>query len=137
MELKQLDEFVYVSGQINKEHVARLAEMGFGHIVCNRPDGEAEDQPGYEQIASEADKYGMSCLYVPIVNSDITATHIRTMSHALKTSKLTLIYCRSGNRSTIMWALCSVAAGEPVDDVIKRARNAGFDVSQALAPFGA
>ena len=39
-----------------------------------------------------------------------------------------LLYCRSGNRSTVLWALAQ-AGKEPVADLIGTAAKAGYDIS--------
>ena len=39
-----------------------------------------------------------------------------------------LCYCRSGTRSTTLWAL-SQAQNMPADEIISAAANAGYDVS--------
>jgi sulfide:quinone oxidoreductase len=43
-----------------------------------------------------------------------------------------LCYCRSGTRSTTLWAL-SQAGRLPADEIISAAANAGYDVSHLAA----
>lgn len=40
--------------------------MGFKSIVCNRPDGEGEDQPLFETIETVAARAGLRSAYLPI-----------------------------------------------------------------------
>ena len=40
-----------------------------------------------------------------------------------------LAYCRSGTRSTLLWALASAKLGENPDTIARTAMQAGYDVS--------
>jgi uncharacterized protein (TIGR01244 family) len=40
-----------------------------------------------------------------------------------------LAYCRSGTRSTLLWALAAAKQGEAPDTIARMAAQAGYDVS--------
>jgi uncharacterized protein (TIGR01244 family) len=42
-----------------------------------------------------------------------------------------LCYCRSGSRSSLLWAAARVANGMDVDAVLAQAQAAGIDLTQA------
>jgi uncharacterized protein (TIGR01244 family) len=44
-----------------------------------------------------------------------------------------LAYCRSGTRSTLLWALAQAARGEDPDRVAADAAGAGYDVAPVRA----
>jgi sulfide:quinone oxidoreductase len=48
-----------------------------------------------------------------------------------ETDGLVLAYCRSGNRSAMLWAAASVAMGEPLAEVLGKAAAAGYDLHPA------
>ena len=50
MEIRQVNSRFSVSGQINVDEVATLAAQGVRSLICNRPDGEAPDQPNVAEI---------------------------------------------------------------------------------------
>ena len=50
MEIKRIDRDISVSPQIAVADVAEIAKAGFRAIICNRPDGEGNDQPLYKEI---------------------------------------------------------------------------------------
>lgn len=133
MEIKQLTETLYVSGQIRPEQLSQLGEHGFSQLICLRPDNEQADQPDFEQIAQAAQNQQISCVYIPVSMNNITQQQVSAMSQALASDNMTLAYCGSGMRACLLWALCAVAAGQPVEEVIDTARQAGFDLTQALA----
>ena len=47
MEIKTITDELSVTAQVRPEDLEMLAEKGFRTLICNRPDGEAPDQPGY------------------------------------------------------------------------------------------
>jgi uncharacterized protein (TIGR01244 family) len=40
-----------------------------------------------------------------------------------------LAFCRSGTRSTFLWALARASQGEDGEELIRKAANAGYDLS--------
>ncbi len=48
MDIKKITDNYSVAGQIGPEDVPLIAATGFKSVICNRPDGEALDQPDYE-----------------------------------------------------------------------------------------
>ncbi len=112
MDLRKLNEEVAVAGQITADDVADLAKAGYRSIVCNRPDGEAADQPGVETIKAAATQAGLEFAYVPIFpQTGITQEAVAQFSDALATlPKPMLAYCRSGARSTNLFNASSTTA---------------------------
>jgi len=55
MDIRRLDKKFTVSGQISAAEVAQLARLGVTSLICNRPDGESGDQPGFQEIAQAAE----------------------------------------------------------------------------------
>lgn len=104
MNFSALDDKVHVYGQIAPAQVGDIAALGFKAIICNRPDGEADDQPDYDDIEAEATRYGLAFKYIPYMNGALTP---KLLAHVQATIDATdgpvLMYCRSGRRSTILW----------------------------------
>ncbi len=95
-----------VAPQILPEDVARIAALGFKAILCNRPDGEAADQPEAAAVQAEAERQGLVFAHVPVVSGAITAENVADFSAALEAlPKPVLAYCRSGGRCTNLWQL--------------------------------
>ena len=62
MNKKELTAEFTVGPQIQPEDLQALAESGFRSIICNRPDGEALDQPTFAQISTAAKAMNIDCL---------------------------------------------------------------------------
>ncbi|WIY52675.1 TIGR01244 family sulfur transferase [Devosia sp. YIM 151766] len=136
LELKRINDHVSVSGQIQPEDVATLKALGFVTIVNNRPDGEAPDQPAGAEIEAAAKAAGLGYAAIPLGREGVTPDLVRETKAALEGSDgPVLCYCRSGTRSTTLWAL-SQAGDVPVEDIITQAAEAGYDMSHLAGHLG-
>ncbi|WP_426193176.1 TIGR01244 family sulfur transferase [Massilia sp. DWR3-1-1] len=121
-----------VSEQILPAQLAALKAAGFRAIICNRPDGEGADQPLFAQIARDAHALGIEAHYLPAESGKVTDEQGRAFGALLaQLPQPVLAYCRTGMRSTTMWAL-SQAATTPLPQIVDAARNAGFDMKSVV-----
>ena len=130
---KTLEDGVAVSPQITAADVEAAASLGYGMIVCNRPDGEEAGQPTAGEIEAAAQKHGLSFLSLPFAAGGPQAGQVDAMSAALETPGKLLAYCRSGTRSATLWALARATEGRRADDLIGAAKAAGYDL-EGLRP---
>jgi sulfide:quinone oxidoreductase len=129
MPFKALTPFLSVSPQLSEADVAQAARDGFRAIIDNRPDGEDPGQPTAEDMRALAASQGMGFAHVPTVGGAVADEHAAQMADAL--SRLegpVLAYCRTGMRSTTLWALTQ-AGSEPTETLISTAAGAGYDLS--------
>ena len=126
---RQLDEKTLVDGQIAPADIETLKAMGVTLIVNNRPDGEDSNQPTSDEIEAAAREAGLDYRHVPIARglgpSDIEA--MREAMHSVGEGKL-FAFCRSGNRSTLAWAVAKSEDGVSREELNQRANEAGFDL---------
>lgn len=126
---RQLDEKTFIGGQIAPADIAELKALGVRMIVNNRPDGEDEGQPLGAEIEAAAKAEGLEYRHVPIARgmgpSDVEA--MREAIHAAGDGKL-FAFCRSGNRSTLAWAVARSEDGVPRDELNRCAQGAGFNL---------
>ncbi|RYE88176.1 MAG: TIGR01244 family phosphatase [Hyphomicrobiales bacterium] len=129
MELKRINEHVSVSPQISPDDVAAIKAAGFVAIVNNRPDGESPDQPDSAVIEKAAHDAGLAYHYIPLGREGVTPEMVEETKSVLEGSAGPVFcYCRSGTRSTTLWAL-SQAGKQPATEIISAAANAGYDMS--------
>jgi len=129
LDIKRIDERVSVSPQIDVEDVARLKAAGFVAIINNRPDGEDATQPPGAVIAEAAAAAGLRYFAIPLGRDGVRDELIEATRQALDSiDGPVLAYCRSGTRSTTLWAL-SQTGREATEDVIGKAAGAGYDIS--------
>ncbi|EDL49035.1 TIGR01244 family sulfur transferase [Erythrobacter sp. SD-21] len=129
-EFKRLNERVFASPQISVEDVAQAAAEGVTLIINNRPDGEAPGQPSGAEIEDAARQNGIAYKSIPVGSAGFSLPQVDEMQSALKSTQgRTLAFCRSGTRSTMLWALAQAKEGRDLDEIASEAREAGYDTS--------
>lgn len=126
-----LTDRIYVSPQITLDTVAEAARCGVTMIVNNRPEGESADQTPGEAIEATARDEGMRYVAIPVTHSGFAPWQIDALDEALESNDAgkSLLYCRSGTRSTLLWALARARAGDDVEVIRQMADGAGYDIA--------
>ncbi|MBD3763256.1 MAG: TIGR01244 family phosphatase [Rhodobacterales bacterium] len=130
MDIKQIAPSFAAAPQIRPDDVIRIAEAGYKTIICNRPDAEADDQPRAAEIAAAARAAGLEFRYLPIKGGKpIAEETLASFDEALRTCKAPILgYCRTGNRSSTLWALARSKMLSP-DAILTATARAGYDLS--------
>lgn len=132
---RTLDPSISVFGQIEPEDVAAAKAQGFTMIVNNRPDDEQPGQPAGAEIEAAAKAAGLDYVAIPVDHSGFSDWQVTAMADALqKASGPVLAFCRSGTRSTFLWALARHRLGDEGEGLIAKAAGAGYDLS-AIRPI--
>lgn len=128
---RQLTDRLHVSPQISVEDVARAKELGVTVIINNRPEGEEPGQPTGESIEAAARAVGIGYAAVPVAHGGFAPWQLDGMAAALEQAGEggVLAYCRSGTRSTLLWALTRARAGDNPDALAEKAAAAGYDLA--------
>jgi sulfide:quinone oxidoreductase len=128
MDTKALTAELSVAPQIAATDMHAVADAGFRSVICNRPDGESADQPVYSELERAAKDHGLEVRYLPAVSGKVTDEQGQAFGTLMsELPKPVLAFCRTGMRSTTMWAL-SQAGAMPLPQIIERAAKAGFDL---------
>ncbi|MDE1894886.1 MAG: TIGR01244 family phosphatase [Xanthomonadaceae bacterium] len=131
MQLQPLSSELSVTTQIAVADLAALAARGFRSVINNRPDGEEAGQPGSVALAQAASQAGLEYRHIPVVPGQLQDAQVAAFSAALAEMPApTLAFCRTGTRSTMLWAL---QAKGSADAILATAGKAGYDLS-ALRP---
>jgi len=126
--LKRLDGTTLVAGQIQPEDVAGLEVR---MLVNNRPDGEEPGQPSSAEMEAAARAAGLGYRHIPIAGG-FTEADVEAMAEALEAGPA-LAFCRSGTRSTWLWALARASRGADPEALAASAAAAGYDLSPLRA----
>ncbi len=125
---KIIDDYV-VSDQINEDDVKKLKEAGFKTIFCNRPDNEEKDQVSVKSISKKANENGLKFVHQPVIGGQISQKDVDEFSdHYDEAKKPIFAYCRTGTRSSMLWAL-SESGKRSVDDILSLTTAAGYNLS--------
>ncbi|WP_088185223.1 TIGR01244 family sulfur transferase [Sphingobium sp. Z007] len=139
---RKLTDRILVAPQISVDDIEQAKAQGVTLIINNRPDDEEPGQVNGAEIEAAAKTAGIAYLAVPVAHGGFAPWQLDGMAQALEQAgdgKL-LAYCRSGTRSTLLWALTRARAGDNADVLAAQAAAAGYDISpvrqimDALAP---
>ena len=129
-DFRKLSDTMLASPQIAVADVAAAKEAGVTLIVNNRPDGEDPTAAQGDAIEEEAAAQGLNYVAIPIGHSGFSEPQIDQMIAALEQAEGTVLgYCRSGTRSTLLWALAQAKQGDQPERIAAAAMAAGYDVS--------
>ncbi|MCT2557666.1 TIGR01244 family sulfur transferase [Tsuneonella sp. YG55] len=129
-DFRQLSDSMYASPQIGTADVAAAKEIGVALIVNNRPEGESDDQVPGPAIEAAARDAGIDYLAIPITHAGFSHPQVAALAAALeKADGPVLGYCRSGTRSTLLWALARASLGDDPAALADAAARAGYDVA--------
>jgi uncharacterized protein (TIGR01244 family) len=132
LDVKRINDHVSVAPQIGPGDLAGLKAMGFTSIINNRPDGEAPNQPSSATMQAAAEAAGLDYHYIPLGRDGVSSEMVEETRAVLEGSNgPVLCYCRSGTRSTTLWAR-SQAGNLPAGEIVTAAAHAGYDMSHRL-----
>ena len=127
---RQLTPSLFASPQITLAEVTEAAAQGVKLIVNNRPEDESDDQTPGAEIEAAARAAGIDYVAIPVTHSGFSENQVKAMAAALADAKgPVLAYCRSGTRSTLLWALAEASVGGDPDALANMAAKAGYDLA--------
>ncbi|MFC7331697.1 TIGR01244 family sulfur transferase [Rhodocista pekingensis] len=130
LKARQLEDTVFTAPQISEDDIAEAARQGFKAIINNRPDGEEPGQLDHERAAAAAARNGLAYAYVPVDARTMGPAVVDAFARALaEVEGPVLLHCRTGTRSTHLWAMAATRDGRfTPDEVTARAARAGYDL---------
>ncbi|WP_321327827.1 TIGR01244 family sulfur transferase [uncultured Parasphingorhabdus sp.] len=134
---RKINDNLSVSPQISLDDVAAAKAEGVSLIINNRPDGEDPAAPQSTDIEAAARDAGLKYIAIPITHSGFSGPQVDAMIAALADGDKALAYCRSGTRSTLLWALAQAKQGVAPDEIARLAGNAGYDITPVRAMIDA
>lgn len=134
MDLRQITPDFAVAPQITPEEVAAIAALGYRTLINNRPDDEIEDALDSDAMAVAAAEAGLAYHHLPYFPGQMTPDLVAAFEAVMATVEgPVLAYCRSGTRSSHLWAM-EQAGKRPVTQILSAAAEAGYDHS-GLVPL--
>lgn len=131
---RKIDDSISVAGQVSPEDIAAAAAQGFTMVINNRPDDEQPGQPSGADLRAAAEAAGLKYRAIPITHAGFSEPQVVAMGAALADAGgPVLAFCRSGTRSTFVWALARAAAGDDAETLAAKAAGAGYDISPIRA----
>ena len=126
---RSLDDDTLVAGQVQPSDMAELEAAGVTMIVNNRPDDEEPGQPSSAEVEAAARAAGIAYRHIPVGSSGLSANQVQAMTEAMDEGGKMLAFCRSGTRSTYLWALARARKGDDPGQIAGKAAGAGYDLT--------
>lgn len=121
MRIRRINGMFTIANHVAVSDVERLATSGYKTLICNRPDGEADDQDEFKDVAAVAEKLGMKAVYLPVELSGASAKIQKEFGKILADCpKPVVAYCRSGTRSAVLWSQYEIESGNGRKDGSER-----------------
>jgi uncharacterized protein (TIGR01244 family) len=126
MDIRRITPDYAVSPQVSPEDMATLAAEGFKVVINNRPDAEIGPDVCCDAIRAAAEAAGLTYVPNPVVNGGLTLDMVEAQGTCCAEAEGPVFaYCRSGTRSSIVWAL-SQAGTRPTAEILAALEAAGY-----------
>ena len=128
--LAELAPGLSAAGKLDRADIEALADAGFKTIINNRPDGEDPGQFPAAEARKLAEARGIAYHHIPFTAATLTRADVDAFAAALAAAaEPTVAHCRSGTRSTLVWALTRLRQGADPMALIAQAAGSGIDIA--------
>jgi uncharacterized protein (TIGR01244 family) len=132
--LAELAPGIAAAGKLDRNDIEALAEKGVRTIVNNRPDGEDPGQLPAAEARQAAEAHGIAYHHIPFVAATLTRADVDAFAAVLASAPQPIVvHCRSGTRSTLLWALVRLREGADPMALIGEAARHGIDIASLPA----
>jgi uncharacterized protein (TIGR01244 family) len=119
-----------VAGRLDRADIVALAAAGVRTIINNRPDGEDPGQLPAAEARRIAATHGIAYHHIPITAATLSRADVDDFAAALQDAPGPVVaHCRSGTRSTLLWALTRMRKGTDALSLIAEAGQHGIDIA--------
>jgi sulfide:quinone oxidoreductase len=133
-QLVSLGPGLSVTGRLDRSDLEALARAGVRTIINNRPDGEDPGQLPAAEARRIAELHGLTYHHIPMTAATLSRSDVDAFAAALRDAPAPLVaHCRSGTRSTLLWALSRVREGADPLALIAEAARHGIDIANLPA----
>jgi uncharacterized protein (TIGR01244 family) len=133
-ELISLGPRLSVTGRLDGSDIETLARTGVRTIINNRPDGEDQGQLPAAEARRIAEAHGLAYHHIPITAATLSRADVDAFASALRDAPGPIVaHCRSGTRSTLLWALSRMREGADPFSLVAEAARHGIDIASLPA----
>jgi len=133
-ELIPLAPGLSATGRLDRADIDALAQAGVRTIINNRPDGEDPGQLMAAEAKRLAEAHGIAYHHIPVTAATLTRADVDAFAATLRDAAEPVVaHCRSGTRSTLLWALTRMREGADPLGLIAEAARHGIDIASLPA----
>ncbi len=128
--LAELAPGLSATGKLERDDIDALARAGVRTIVNNRPDGEDPGQLPAAEARRLAESHGLAYHHIPVTAASLSRADVDAFAAVLASAPQPIVaHCRSGTRSTLLWALVRLREGADPGALIAEAARHGIDIA--------
>ncbi len=132
--LAELAPGLSATGKLDRSDIDALAQAGVRTIVNNRPDGEDPGQLPAAEARQIAEAHGIAYHHIPVTAATLSRADVDAFAAVLASAAAPIVaHCRSGTRSTLLWALTRLRQGADPLALIAEAARHGIDIASLPA----
>ena len=118
------------AGKLDRADIDALADSGVRTIVNNRPDNEDPGQLPAAEARRIAEARGIVYHHIPVTAATLSRGDVDAFAAVLASAPQPIVvHCRSGTRSTLLWALARMREGADPLSLIAEAARHGIDIA--------
>ncbi len=118
------------AGALDRAAIDALAAAGVRTIINNRPDGEDPGQLAAEEARRLAASHGIAYHHIPVTAATLSRADVDAFAAVLREAEQPIVaHCRSGTRSSLLWALTRMREGAHPAELVAAAGRYGIDIS--------
>lgn len=135
MDLREITPRYFVSPQLTAADMPAIAAAGFTTVICNRPDSEVTEDLQAATLRAAAEAAGLRFKVLELVHQTLTPENAVLHRQLVEAGgDKVLAYCRSGTRSSVIWAIGQIGA-IGLDGVLARTQAAGYRLDSYMPLF--
>ena len=128
--LAELAPGLSAAGKLDRSDIEALAGAGVRTIVNNRPDDEDPGQLPAAEARRIAEALGIAYHHIPVTAASLSRADVDAFAAVLASAEQPLVaHCRSGTRSTLLWALARMREGADPFALVAEAARHGIDIA--------
>jgi sulfide:quinone oxidoreductase len=128
--LADLAPGISAAGKLDDSDIEALARAGVRTIVNNRPDGEDPGQLPAADARAIAEAHGIAYHHIPVTAASLSRADVDAFAAVLGSAPQPIVvHCRSGTRSTLLWALTRMDEGADPAALVADAARHGIDIA--------
>ncbi|HVB15981.1 MAG TPA: TIGR01244 family sulfur transferase [Stellaceae bacterium] len=132
--LAELAPGLSATGKLDRSDIEALAAQGVRTIINNRPDGEDPGQLPAADARRLAEAHGIAYHHIPVTAASLSRADVDAFAQVLATASQPIVaHCRSGTRSTLLWALSRLRDGADPFALVAEAARHGIDIASLPA----
>jgi uncharacterized protein (TIGR01244 family) len=118
------------AGALGPAEIEALAASGVRTLINNRPDNEDPGQLPAVEAQRLAAAHGIAYHHIPVTAASLSRADVAGFAAVLRSvSQPIVAHCRSGTRSTLLWALTQLEEGADPGTLIAQAARQGIDIA--------